>query len=60
MTITQAQYDALIEIAENGERFKANELNIRPQTVEAIAKRGWIEVINGYAFVTGKAWAELA
>lgn len=60
MTITPAQYDALMEIADKGERFKANELNIRPQTVKAIATRGWVEIIDGNAFVTEKAWADIA
>lgn len=57
--MTAAQYDAIIEIAENGERFKAHDLNIRPQTVDAIAKRGWVEIVNGHAMVTDKAWADM-
>lgn len=58
--ISKAQYDAILEIAQNGERFKASDLNIRTATVAAIAKRGWIEVVNGHAFVTDKAWSEIA
>lgn len=58
--MTAAQYDAIMEIADNGERFKAYDLNIRPQTVAAIAKSGWIEVVDGHAFVTEDGWNAVA
>jgi len=59
-SVTKAQYDALIEIADRGERLKARDLNIRPQTWAAIVTRGWVEVINGHAFVTNAAWEAAA
>lgn len=55
--MTRAQYDAVIEIADNHGRFKACELNIRMTTVTAMAKRGWIGVDDrGFAFVTEAGW----
>ena len=58
--MTEAQYRAMLEIAENGERFPAYELNIRPATISAIAKRGWVSVLGNHAFVTQKGWEALA
>lgn len=58
--VTKAQYDALIEIADRGERLKAQDLNIRPQTWEAIVTRGWVEVKGNHAFVTNAAWEAMA
>lgn len=58
--MTRTQYDAIQEIAENGERFRACDLNIRPQTFAAIAKRGWVEIVNSHAFVTYKGWQAVA
>ena len=55
--MTRAQYDAVIEIADNRGRFKACDLNIRMATVTAMAKRGWIGVDDrGFAFVTDAGW----
>ncbi len=54
--VTKSQYDALMEIADRGERLKACDLNIRPQTWNALVMRGWVEVKDGHAFVTGVAW----
>lgn len=55
--MTRAQYDAVIEIADNHGRFKACDLNIRMATVTAMAKRGWIGVdARGFAFVTDAGW----
>lgn len=58
--VTKSQYDALMQIAEVGDKFLASELNIRPQTWNAIVMRGWVSVNNGYASVTDAAWDALA
>lgn len=58
--MTEAQYRAILEVAENGERFPTYELNIRPATAAAIAKRGWISVLGNRAFVTPKGWEALS
>ncbi len=58
--VTKSQYDALMEVADIGEKVKANQLNIRPQTWNSIVMRGWVSVDNGYARVTQSAWDALA
>lgn len=58
--MTRAQYDALMEIAENGERFAARDLNISARTVASIAKRGWIAMQGETPVVTEKGWQAVA
>jgi hypothetical protein len=60
MTISPTMYRAICEIAENGERLPAHELNVDRRTVGALARRGFITVDRGHAFVTDRAWAALA
>lgn len=57
--VTKSQYDALMEIADHGDRLKACDLNIRPQTWNAIVMRGWVDVNDGHAVVTAAAWDAL-
>ncbi len=58
--MTRAQHDAIMEIAENGERYAPHDLNVPKRTVASIAKRGWIALINGRAEVTPQGWAAVA
>jgi hypothetical protein len=54
--MTRAQYDAILEISENGERFAPHDLNVSKRTVVSLARRGWIKIENGMAVVTQEAW----
>ena len=59
--MTIAQYDALLEVLSNGDKFKAYDLNIPKRTVASIAKKGWVSVTkSGRAFVTEEGFAALA
>ncbi len=58
--MTRAQHDAIMEIAENGERYAPHDLNVPQRTVASIAKRGWITLVNGRAEVTPQGWAAVA
>lgn len=58
--ITHSQYDALMLISEDDRRVPARELNIRPQTWNALVARGWVSVSGGYASVTDKAWSDIS
>ena len=58
--MTPAQYDAIQMILEDGERFKANDLNIRQQTMRAISARAWVCFdARGFASVTDAGMAAL-
>lgn len=58
--MTKAQYEAILEIAENGERFSPADLNVSARTVASLAKRGFIAVENGKAIVTDRGWEAMA
>lgn len=50
--MTTAQLNAFKEISQNGEQFRACDLNISRRTVVSMAKRGWIDVDGEKAFIT--------
>jgi hypothetical protein len=54
--MSPAQYDAIMEIAENGERFAPQDLNVPRRTVASLARRGWIAIAAGRAIVTPAGW----
>jgi hypothetical protein len=54
--MTAAQYAAILEIAENGERFAPHDLNVACRTVASLARRGWITIQNKRAVVTPAGW----
>lgn len=58
--MTMTQYDAIMNVAEFGDKFKSNEINMRPQTQTSITNRQWVEVVNGHMFVTKKGWDAVA
>jgi len=57
MQMTQAQYDAMMQISEHGERMGHEFLNVRPSTMAVMIKRGWVLVSNNHASVTAAGWA---
>lgn len=57
--MSRTQYAAILEIAENGERFPSHELNVARRTVESLARRGWIALFGGRAIVTAAGWQAL-
>lgn len=57
--MTKTQIAAILEVAENGERFAAHNLNISARTVRSLAVRGWVSIENGSAVVTAAGWAAL-
>ena len=54
--MSRAQYSAILEIAENGERFAPHDLNVSARTVRSLANRGWITIENNRAVVTANGW----
>ena len=54
--MSPAQYVAIMEIAENGERFAPQDLNVARRTVASLARRGWIAIAAGRAVVTPAGW----
>lgn len=54
--MSPAQYAAILEIAENGERFAPHDLNVACRTVASLARRGWIAIERGRAVVTPAGW----
>lgn len=58
--MSKAMYDALMEIAENGERLALTDLNVSQRMVVALAKRGFVAIAKGRAVVTDQAWAAAA
>ena len=57
--MTKTQIAAILEVAENGERFAPHNLNISARTVRSLAVRGWVSIENGAAIVTAAGWAAL-
>jgi hypothetical protein len=55
--MSPTQYAAIMEIAENGERFAPHDLNVACRTVASLARRGWIAIAAGRAIVTPTGWA---
>ena len=58
--MTRTMQAAILEIAENGERFAPTDLNVSRRTVEALAKRGFIALERGIPVVTDRGWSALA
>ena len=58
--MTKTQYTAILEIAENGERFLPRDLNIPQRTLQALARAGYISSIGAATLVTPKGWEALA
>ncbi len=58
--MTKAQYDAILEIAQNGERFWPHDLNVSARTFKALEKKGFIRCMGSVAFVTPDGWKALA
>jgi len=54
--MSRTQYAAILEIAENGERYAPHDLNVARRTVEGLARRGWIALLDGHAIVTTAGW----
>jgi len=57
--MSRTQYAAILEIAENGERFPPHDLNVARRTVKSLARRGWIALLGGRAIVTAAGWQAL-
>ena len=58
--MTKAQYAAILEIAENGERFPLRELNIPRRTLQALARNGYISSTGAVTLVTPEGWDAIA
>ena len=57
--MSRTQYAAILEIAQNGERFSPHDLNVARRTIESLARRGWIALLGGRAIVTAAGWQAL-
>jgi ribosomal protein L28 len=58
--MTKAQYDAILEVAENGERFWPHDLNVSARTMKALERKGYIRVMGAVTFVTRAGWQAVA
>jgi hypothetical protein len=58
--MTKAQHDAILEIAENGEKFWPHDLNVSARTFASLQRKGYIRVMGSVTFVTPAGWAALA
>lgn len=59
--MTKAMYDAIMEVAENGERFAARDLNVSARTMNAAHRAGYVaNRVGGGLVVTAKGWAAVA
>lgn len=55
--MTRAQYDAIMHIAEYGPHTEAGFLNVRPQTMIALIRRGWVHALAGTVTITDAGWS---
>ena len=58
--MTKAQYYAMLEIAENGERFGVDGLNVAKRTMIGLVRRGWADISGKVPVVTDAGWKAVA